>query len=254
MKTLVVVNQKGGVGKTTLVVNLAHYMARRGLKVVVVDIDVQGDSSFAFEEQASGAVSSPFFLAKTAVVPEVGEGITLVAADERLLDVDGGGADAARAAERFKKRMDEIARQGADLCLIDAPPAIGVRLYAALAAADFVISPIEVETFSIKGINLLLRTIQTILETNPDLQFLGMVPNKVDARNPRHVAGLDELREAYGEYVFPFSIGLRSSISEAAVTGEPIWRNPKTSARAAKRELQALADHVYGRVMGGDHV
>ena len=249
MKTLVVVNQKGGVGKTTVVVNLAHHLSRMGMETAVLDIDVQADSSFALEEYASKMTSSQFFLDAPKSVPKTGGGITVIGADDELLDIDSGTVELDDAAERFRSGIDRLEGEGFDLCLIDAPPAIGVRLYASLAAADYVLSPIEVETFSIKGINLLLRTIQTVVKLNPRLDFLGMIPNKVDRRNPRHLAGLKELREAYGKHILPVTIGLRTSISESAVAGKPIWTNTKTSARAAKREMQELADYVHGKIV-----
>ena len=80
--------------------------------------------------------------------------------------------------------------------------------------------------------------------TNPDLVFMGMVPSKVDARNPRHVRHLKELTSAYPQYVIPATIGLRSSIADALASRIPVWRNKKTAARKAAKEVHALTTHV----------
>jgi len=134
------------------------------------------------------------------------------------------------------------------VCLIDTAPSLGNSMAAALYAADYVISPIELEAYSIQGIKKMVTAIANVRKANPDLQFLGMVPSKVDNRNPRHGRHLDELVRAYPQLIIPTGIGLRSSIADALATCVPVWKIKKTAARKATQEVRALADHVLKRM------
>ncbi|HCZ14874.1 MAG TPA: chromosome partitioning protein ParA, partial [Candidatus Accumulibacter sp.] len=135
-----------------------------------------------------------------------------------------------------------------DVCLIDTAPSLGVSMAAALFAADYVLSPIELEAYSIQGIKKMVMTIANVRKANPSLQFLGMVPSKVDGRNPRHGRHLQELQRAYPQLMIPAGIGLRSSIADALASGVPVWKIRKTAARKAALELRALAAHVFEKM------
>ena len=120
---------------------------------------------------------------------------------------------------------------------------------AALASADFVLSPIELEVYSIQGIKMMLTTIFNIRkECNPGLSFLGMLPSRVDARNPRHKAHLQELQAAYPKLLVPVSIGLRSSVANALASQMPVWRIRKTAARSAAKEFRELGNHIFNKL------
>ena len=90
----------------------------------------------------------------------------------------------------------------------------------------------------------MVTTIANVRKANPKLQFLGMVPSKVDAGNPRHGRHLDELERAYPQLMIPAGVGLRSNIADALVSGVPVWKIKKTAARKAAKEVRALAAHV----------
>ena len=130
------------------------------------------------------------------------------------------------------------------MCLIDTAPALGVRLVAALVSADFVLSPIELEAYSIQGIRMMVSTIANVRKSNPTLKFLGILPSKVDSRNPRHIAHLAELQGAYKAQLIPTVIGLRSSVADALAVGQPVWTIRKTAARKAAQEMRAVAAHL----------
>jgi hypothetical protein len=98
---------------------------------------------------------------------------------------------------------------------------------AALLAADYVLSPIELEAYSIQGIKQIVTTIANLRKANPKLKFLGMVPSKVDARNPRHGRHLQELERAYPQLMIPTGVGLRSSIADALASRVPVWKIKK---------------------------
>lgn len=252
MKTLVVAQQKGGVGKTSSLVHLAFDFLERGLRVAVIDLDTQGNASFTLQEFASGYLASQMFdLDGDSLrqwfkdLPE-GPLVRLIASDSVLANMEK--RTLSEAASMFKDNIDALADSGFDVVLIDTAPALGVSLAAALYAADSVLSPIELEAYSIQGIKKMLTTIANVRKLNIKLQFLGMVPSKVDARNPRHVRHQDELQTAYPQLMIPAAIGLRSSIADALASGVPVWKIKKTAARKATKEVRALAAYVFEKM------
>jgi len=250
MKSMVTANQKGGVGKTATIVHLAFDFVERGLKVAVVDIDPQANASYTLQEFTSDYPASHLFrgLDQTIPLPTPSDAPepVLIAADALLADIERMTLDEACAA--FQGGLAALSAQGFDVCLIDTAPTLGNGLAAALYAAQFVLSPIELEAYSIQGIDKMLTTISNIREFNEDLQFLGMVPSKVDARNPRHALHLAELNAAYPQLMIPAPVGLRSSIADALASGIPVWRIRKTAARKAAQEVRALANYVHDKM------
>lgn len=252
MKTLVTANQKGGVGKTSTLVHLAFDFLERGLRVAVIDLDTQANASFTLQQFQSGYLASQMFSengtglrAWFKKAPE-GPQMRLIAADAKLADMEKFSV--AEAASCFKANMQALHESGFDVCLIDTAPSLGVSMAAALFSADYVLSPIELEAYSIQGIKKMVTTISNVRKTNPKLKFLGMMPSKVDARNPRHARHLDELQRAYPQLMIPASVGLRSSIADALSTGVPVWKIKKTAARKATAEIRALADYVFSKM------
>jgi chromosome partitioning protein len=252
MKTMVTANQKGGVGKTSTVVHVAFDFLERGLRVAVVDLDVQGNASFTLQEHKSGYLASQMFdldadsLRQWFVGRVDGPGIHLIASDARLADMEKRAIGEVGA--RFKANVAALSECGFDVVLVDTAPSLGVSMAAALIAADYVLSPIELEAYSIQGIKKLVTTIANIRKVNSKLQFLGMIPSRVDARNPRHKRHMNELTRAYPQLMIPASIGLRSSIADALATGVPVWKIKKTAARKAALEVRELAEYVFKKM------
>lgn len=252
MKTLVTANQKGGVGKTSMLVHFAFDFLERGMKVAVIDLDTQANASYTLQDYQSGYLASQMF------TPEGGDMeawfqnfpkgplLRLIASDAPLANMEK--LTLSEAASRFRKNVKALAGFGFDVCLIDTAPSLGNSMAAALFAADYVISPIELEAYSIQGIKKMVTAIANVRKTNSGLQFLGMVPSKVDNRNPRHGRHLDELVKAYPQLIIPAGIGLRSSIADALASCVPVWKIKKTAARKASQEVRALADHVLKRM------
>lgn len=255
MKTLVTANQKGGVGKTSILVHLAFDFFERGLRVAVIDLDPQGNASYTLKDFATGLHASKLFGVQpvggwTETAPAAGDGqaarLALIESDPVLANAERLSLDDAR--ELFGANIKALANQGFDVCLIDTAPTLGVGLAAALFAADYVLSPIELEAYSIQGIKKMVTTIANVRQKNAKLQFLGMVPSKVDARNPRHVRHQAELLAAYPKMMIPATVGLRSSIADALASGVPVWKIKKTAARKASKEVRALADYVFTKM------
>lgn len=253
MKTLVVANQKGGVGKTTLLVHMAHYAAEAGNRVLVIDLDPQGNTTSSLEAFASGTCSSALFVPELIrLKAEVATRITLIGADSALLNVDRANLDATRT---FVDQIRHLADSAQfDLCLIDTAPALGLRMVAAVTAANYVISPIELEAYSTDGIASMLKTLYGIRQKlNPGLQFLGMLPSRVNPHSPAQKANLIDLLKSHSDLVVRKVITQRTSTGESATAKKPVWAIRKTSARDAGREMKAVLAHIFEKMGGLPH-
>lgn len=246
MKTVVVANQKGGVGKTTFSVHLAHYAVEQEARVLVVDLDPQSNSSSTLSQYASGIVASQLFKTAPIELP-AGARAVLIEADPALVDIDRAPASVL---ENFVKHLEAFAKDF-DVCVIDTAPSAGLRQVAALVVANHVVSPIELETYSIDGIRTMLQTIFGVRNKyNPKMQFLGMLPSRFNSHSPAQKAALAALLKEHPKLVLPIAIGLRTSVAEAITEKVPVWRLQKTSAREAGREMRAALAAVVEQ-MGG---
>ena len=252
MKRMATAQQKGGVGKTAGLIHIAHRALERGLRVAVIDLDTQGNATDTLTEYACGVSTSALFrglsaaeMANIALEDTAAPRLTLIAADPGLADLEDMQIE--QVANHFNSAVDWIGGQGYDLCLIDTPPSLGKALTLALFASEFVISPIQLKVYSLKGIEKMNRVIGNMREYNPDLKFLGMVPSMLDRRMRRQVENLEKLKASYPQLILP-EIRLRGCIDEAIEEGIPVWRIKKTSARAAAKEMRALADCVFEKM------
>jgi chromosome partitioning protein len=250
MKTLVTAIQKGGQGKTFATCHLAFDFAERGLRVAVIDLDTQGNASFTLSDHQSGFVSSQLFAGNVDELRDWfgsrdNNGIALIAADADLANLDK--MDLSHAAGALRNSVAALGDYF-DVCLIDTAPSLGVGMTAAVLSADYMLSPVEMEAYSIHGMRKMVAVVSNLRRMNPKLRFLGMVPNKVDARKPRHIANLAAVQEAYPQLVLPISIGMRDSIAEALGEQMPVWNIKKTAARLAIKEVRALANYVYEKM------
>lgn len=248
MKTLVITNQKGGVGKTTLSVHLAHYAAEKAPRVLVIDLDPQGNTSYSLGEFDSGAKASGLFSDTPFKVESEGRNITLVAADPGL---DAVAKAPTSIIGNLVKNMEGVAGEF-DFCVIDTPPAKGNLQNGAMIASGYVLAPVDLEQYSILGLEKLLATIMGIQKHyNPKLVFLGMLPSKFNTHSPAQKQALMELAKSQGKFMLRGSaIVLRTSIGEAAAERKPVWKMAKTSAREAGREFRAVLAAIEEK-MGG---
>lgn len=250
-KILAVANQKGGVGKTTTAVNLVHYAADvRGQRVLVVDFDPQANTTSCFVERRGryDLTASTLFNAEpvTSAPTVVSERIHIIPSDEALKDVE------AMPIEVIDLPFAQLRRLDYDLIIIDTPPTLGIRLIAALKAADSVLTPFIMDKFSLDGIGDLMETIQDVrARRNPNLKHLGILPSKFNSRSASQRDALIELREAFGDRVLPHVVTERTSVSDALAIGVPVWAAKRggESGRLAAVELMNACADIYERVM-----
>ena len=203
MKTLVTAIQKGGQGKTFATCHLAFDFQERGLRVAVIDLDTQGNASWTLAGHDSGYPASRMFTAggdelRAWFADREDDGLALIAADANLANLDK--MDLAQAAGALRASIAALG-EFFDVCLIDTAPSLGVAMTAAVLAADYMLSPVEMEAYSLQGMKKIVAVIGNLRKQNPKLRFLGMVPNKVDARKPRHVSNLATLQQAYPQLI-----------------------------------------------------
>lgn len=240
MKTIVVANQKGGTGKSTLAVHLGIYLAdflEKNYKVAFINCETQSNSSNTLKKKYSvGNVRANAFFSKELFPVEVGEeSITVYEGGSFLADVERnqGGY--------FKQHIARLS-EVFDYCVIDVPPTASVLQIAPLSAADYVISPIEMEDYSMQGVTDMIKTVIGVRKQyNPNMQFLGMLPNRLKGTSPRQKAALVDLLTRYPQFCFAASegakVGERQSIPEALSEGLPVWKLKKSSAKEASDEM-----------------
>lgn len=224
MKTLAIANQKGGVGKSTLAAHLAYCALDKGLRVLVVDMDKQGSLSLTFpapQGAAGGLLASQLFSSGEAQPQPLSERLAIVRADNGLLAID-------KAENEVIRHPAQVLRRFAgdfDLCVIDTPPLLGVRLMASLAAADYVVTPVSVGLYELAGVADLLQTIHVVRTQgfNPRLRHIGILPMKTNNRSLEERQALDALRERYGNAILPQVLPERAPVRKAVANRRPVW-------------------------------
>ena len=245
MKIVVIAQGKGGVGKTASAAHAAFHAAEVGHKVLVVDLDT-GNLSKTMSQYRLDVPASALFGDTPPPVPDSDNLIGLINADRLMANVTF--MPLGQALKNFPANLRQFANAGYDLCVVDTAPGLGIPLAAALHAADGVLCPVEMEDYSIEGIKDMMRVILNAKQRNQKLQFLGIVPSRVDRRNPRQVRHLEEMRAANANLLAPVVVGLRTSVAAALAVGEPVWQIKKTAARAAGAEMRALGKYVLDKM------
>ena len=246
MKTIVINNQKGGVGKTTLAVHLAWYLAEAGRRVLILDVDAQANATDTLVRHAGQASAAELFKPAAQIAPSGVDDLTLAPADTSLTDVDRSDAGAI-----LTLRQNLVAAsEHFDACVIDTPPSLGLRSVAALVAASHVLSPIYLEDYSVKGVKGLLQTFVGVQKRygRSDATFLGLLPSLFNSKSPRQRAHLEQLLRDAGKYVFPGHVVARDGYAEAVAERVPVWRLKRRSAQEAGREIRAVLANIVERL------
>lgn len=245
-RILAVANQKGGVAKTTTVVNLAAALAERGRRVLVVDLDAQACATFSLglDPEDLERTAADAFMSREPQLPV--EGLVVTTADGVDLlpaAIDLAGADRALAGVVGREYVvrDALAplADRYDWILLDCSPSLGIITINALTAADAVLVPLQCETLSHRGVGQLMETIVDVQRlTNPRLRIAGVLPTLFDGRTTHAKTVLADLGPRYGVRVFsPISRSIR--FAEAPATGRSILATAGGSRGAADYRVLA---------------
>lgn len=235
-RTLVLANQKGGVGKTTTAINLGTALAAVGERVLVIDLDPQGNASTGLGVDRKSRKISTYdvLLGETslsdAIVATAVPRLSIAPSTLDLLGVELQIANDKDRAYRLKRGLAEMAvadqheeGQGYSYILIDCPPSLNLLTINALASADAVLVPLQCEFFALEGLSQLLSTVDQVKRTlNPDLSIHGIVLTMFDPRNNLAAQVVADVRRFMGDKVYETIIPRNVRISEAPSHGKPV--------------------------------
>ena len=225
-RTVAVTNQKGGVGKTTTAVNLSAMLGEMGQRVLLVDLDPQGNASSGAGMEA-GDVSVYEVLmgqapARSAVESTDWKGLDVMASDIRLAGAEVELVNLPQREYRLKTALSAISADY-DIILIDCPPSLGLLTLNALAAADSVLVPIQCEYYALEGVTSLMETITRVRRgINPRLEIEGILLTMLDGRTNLGLQVVEQVKKHFPQQVYSVTVPRSVRLSEAPSHGEPI--------------------------------
>ncbi len=256
LRVLAVANQKGGVGKTTTAINLGTALAAVGERVLLLDLDPQGNAStgLGLPQHARRATTYDVLMGEKTLTevaaPSKVPGLDLAPADP---DLSGVELELGQTAGRSFKLRDALAPLRADqsanrytYVLIDCPPSLNLLTLNAMTAADAVFVPLQCEFFALEGLSQLMRTVELVRGSlNPRLELHGIVLTMYDRRNTLSRQVAEDVRKHFGDKVYATMIPRNVRVSEAPSFGKPVLIYDL--ACAGSQAYLKLAREVVGR-------
>ena len=227
-KVVAIVNQKGGVGKTTTAVNLSASLAELGMRILVVDIDPQGNTTSGLGIDTNQLENTVYqviidrMAAEKAVIQTEYDNLSVCPSDIQLA---GSEVELVEADKREFRLKDAIApiRDRYDYILIDCPPSLNLLTLNAMAAADSVLVPVQCEYYALEGLSRLMQTIKQVKKgLNPGIEIAGVLLTMFDSRTNLSIMVADEVKKFFPQKVFSTVIPRNVRLSEAPSYGQPI--------------------------------
>ncbi|WP_010094643.1 ParA family protein [Ornithinibacillus scapharcae] len=243
-KIMSVANQKGGVGKTTSSVNLSACLAYLGNKVLLVDIDPQGNATSgvginkADMNQCVYNVLVEDLPASEVIVPTSVENLDIIPATIQLAGAEIELVPTISREIRLKKALDEV-RDNYDYIIIDCPPSLGLLTLNALTSSDTVLIPVQCEYYALEGLSQLLNTIRLVQKhLNKELMIEGVLLTMLDARTNLGIQVIEEVKKYFQDKVYNSIIPRNIRLGEAPSHGQPIITyDPKSKGAEVYLEL-----------------
>ena len=245
-RSIAVFNQKGGVGKTTTVINLADALANKGHLVLILDLDPQGNatSGLNIEKDREEMIYDYLLGAEGDFAVQVKENLSIIPSGAGLAGIE---IEFARRDDRQTVLKDRIAElEGYDYIVMDCPPSLGILSILALSAADGILIPVQCEYYALEGLSQLMESIQLVRGGfNPDLEIEGVLLTMYDGRTNLSMQVVEEVKNYFKDAVFSTVIPRNVRLAEAPSYGMSIIDYDKNS-RGAKA-YASLADEVEKR-------
>lgn len=247
MKVLAIINQKGGVGKTTSCANLGAALALQGHKVLLVDLDPQAHLSISFDRMPEPSDPSVYTLLagehgfEDVMQPTSHDGLWIAPTN---LDLTGAESELANEIGReglLRTALQKLARSedAPDLVILDCPPSLGTLSLNALVASDFVVIPLQAEFFALQGMAQLLDVLERVKQRlNPSIELAGVLVGLFSQQRNLSREVVQELTHHFGDLVFPIQVRVNVRLAEAPSHGQTIFEYaPDSSAADQFRDL-----------------
>jgi len=250
-RVLAITNQKGGVGKTTTSINLAASLVKAGRRVLLVDIDPQGNATMGsgIDKRGLKATVYQVLLGEAPLsavrLRSLSGGFDVIPANRELAGAEVEMVDLPERETRLKTALDEI-RDQYDFVLIDCPPALNLLTVNGLCAANAVMIPMQCEYYALEGLSDLVQTIKKVrVHLNPGLEIEGLLRTMYDPRNMLAQQVSDQLQQHFGDKVYRTVIPRNIRLAEAPSHGLPVLKFDRQSKGALA--YLALAGEMLGK-------
>lgn len=244
-KTIAIFNQKGGVGKTTTNINLATCLTLKGKKVLILDIDPQGNTTSGIGIKKKGLERTTYEVLidekmhpREAIMPTIVKNLDIIPASVQLAGAEIELVKLEGREKRLKNAIDKI-KNDYDYIFIDCPPSLGLLTINSLTAVDSVLIPIQCEFYALEGVSQLVSTIDLVKKSlNPNLEVQGVILSMFDGRTNLSIQVVEEVKKYFKSKVYATVIPRNIRLAEAPSFGLPITEyDPKSKGAQAYIEF-----------------